>query len=236
MMKKFAFIVGIFLICAAGFDLSVKATTGNAAKPGRPYLQIELVYNYDVYRRPLFFLPKSQPTFGIWIKDRESGRLESVFVTEKAARNDWNFADSRPESIPVWYGIREIEKENNTFDVDAVSGATPKGNTAVIYWSIPADLRDKTVDLYIEANNSFDFNAYYNKEKESSGFSGANGQPSVVWKAAIDFGGPSIENITPQIIGHGSVLGKTHQILTDTSNITTASQTFQSIRISYFLH
>jgi hypothetical protein len=234
-MKKFSLIFILIVLSIAAIGLSVNATIGNVPTPGRPYLQVELVYNYDAYRRPLFFLPKSRPTFSIWIADRESGDFESIFVTQKAAKNDWHFAESRPESIPVWYGIQQIEGKNHAFDVDAVSGATPKGNNAVIYWSIPEELKGKRVDLYIEANNSFDFNAYYNKEKGSPGYSGANGQPSIVWKAAIDLAGPSLDNITPKIIGHGNVLGENHQIIPDTSKITTAAQTFQTIRVSYFL-
>ena len=223
----------IFFI-ASCYALGTQATLDKAPDLSQPYLQVELVYNYDVYKRPVFFMPKSYPTFSIWVEDDESGYRESVFVTEKAAKNDWHFADSRPESVPVWYGIQKFEIENHKFDVDAVSGATPKGEAAVIYWLIPEALRGKTVDLYIEANNSFDFNRHYHKKKGVPGYSKANGQPSIIWKASIDFSSKSFENISPEIVGHGNLFGENHHVIPDTSKITTAAETFQAIRISYF--
>lgn len=234
-MKKTAIVMLTVLVVASVATLAVNAALRDTPALGRPYLQVELVYNYEVYQRPLFFLPKSQPTFSIWIEENDSGYCQSIFVTEKAARNSWHFADSRPESIPVWYGIQQIEKENRMFDIDAVSGATPKGNNAIIYWSVPKKFQGKAVNLYIEANNSFDFNKFYHRKKGAPGYSGANGQPSVIWKAGIDFANAPIKNITPELIGHGNVFGEDHRVVSDTSKITTAAQTFQSIRISYFL-
>jgi hypothetical protein len=234
-MRKSAIVVLLALLIASCYVLGTQATLDRTTGIGRPYLQVELVYNYDVYQRPVFFMPKSNPTFSIWVEDDKSGYRESVFVTEKAAKNDWHFAESRPEAIPVWYGIQKLEIENHTFDVDAVSGATPKGKTTVIYWSVPEALQGKTVDLYIEANNSFDFNTYYNKKKGTPGYSGANGQPSVIWKASIDFSSKPFENVSPEIVGHGNLFGEDHQVSPDTSKITTAAKTFQAIRISYFL-
>ena len=233
-MKQPGIILLLTFFIASCYTLGSQATLNEAPDLNQPYLQVELVYNYDVYHRPVFFMPKSHPTFSIWVEDDESGYRKSIFVTEKAAKNNWHFADSRPEAIPVWYGIQKLEIENHKFDVDAVSGATPKGEAAVIYWSIPKALRGKTVDLYIEANNSFDFNDHYHKKKGEPGYSKANGQPSVIWKASIDFSNQSLEGISPEIIGHGNLLGKDHRVTPDISKITTAAKTFQAIRISYF--
>jgi hypothetical protein len=233
-MGKRATVILLALIIALCYTPGSQATLDKAPDLNQPYLQVELVYNYAVYQRPVFFLPKSHPTFSIWVADEKSGYHESVFVTEKAAKNDWNFAASRPEAVPVWYGIQKLEIENHEFDVDAVSGATPKGEAAVIYWLIPKALRGKTVDLYIEANNSFDFNRYYHKKKGVPGYSKANGQPSIIWKASIDFSSKSFENISPVIVGHGNLFGEDHHVIPDTSKITTAAKTFRAIRISYF--
>jgi hypothetical protein len=233
-MRKRTIVVLTALFIASSHALGSQAILARNPDLNRPYLQVELVYNYDVYQRPVFFMPKSQPTFSIWIEDDTSGYRESLFVTEKAAKNSWHFSDSRPEAVPVWYGIKKLEIENRKFDVDAISGATPKGEAAVIYWTVPDALRGKTVDLYIEANNSFDFNAYYNKKRGTPGYSRANGQPSVIWKTSIDLSSKPFENISPEIVGHGDLFGEDHRIIPDTSKITTAAQTFQTIRISYF--
>ena len=74
--------------------------------PDRPHLAITLVYNLEVYEKPAFFLPKSYPTYAIWIEDKSMGSVRTVYVTGKAGKNEWTLADSRPESIPVWYETR----------------------------------------------------------------------------------------------------------------------------------
>jgi len=201
--------------------------------PTQPYLVVDLVYNFDVYERPLFFLPKAHPTFVVWLEDTDTGYRESIFVTRKAGKNKWNFANRRPEAIPVWYGVNKIEKRQRSFDIDAVSGATPKDERARIFWQIPHAYQDKVVDVYIEANNSFDFNDHYTRKKGTPGYSGANGQPSLVWKASLDFSQKNPQDVSPEIIGHGHLFGSNHRLFEDTSNITTAARTFQKISISY---
>jgi len=229
-------IIGLWIILVLFCGSVAGYQSASSGKPdsSQPYLMVDLVYNLDVYERPVFFLPKSHPTFVIWLEESVTGYRESIFVTKKAGKNAWNFASSRPEAIPVWSGVNKIEKRQRVFDADAVSGATPKDETARIYWQIPDSLKDRTVDIYIEANNSFDFNKHYTKKKGKPGYSGANGQPSLVWKTSIDFSHKALLNISPEIIGHGHLFGENHRLFEDTSKITTAAKTFQEIRISYF--
>ena len=101
---------------------------------------------------------------------------------------------------------------------------------------MPQNLINKNVDVYIEANNSYDYNDYYTKEKGTPGYSAANGQPSLIWKARLDLSEKMSEAISPEIIGHGHVQGLNHQIDPDVSKITTANETFQYIGIRYSAH
>lgn len=232
MGKKYClmlFAVLVMLGCAA--QQTSKDMTG--IEPDRPYIEIRLTYNLDVYEKPSFFLPKSYPTYAIWLEQHVSGTTKTMYVTAKAGQNKWILADSRPESLPVWYGIQEKESAGYSSNVDAVSGATQSGETAVIYWPVPPELFNSRVDIYIEANNSFDYNDYYSKSRNSAGYSGANGQPSLVWKATISFKDEDVEGIEPDIIGHGHALGQDHQVYPDVSRITTAKETFQYIGISF---
>jgi len=213
--------------------LAYQVGTNGQPDPSKPYLMVNLVYNFDVYERPIFFMPKSHPSYVIWLEEKESGYRKSIFVTRKAGKNDWSFAKRRPEAIPVWYGVNKIEKRQNSFDIDAISGATPTDELVQISWQIPDDFKGKAVDLYIEANSSFDFNDHYTRKKGTPGYSGANGQPSLVWKATIEFTNKSFRDISPQLIGHGHLFGENHRLFEDISSITTAALTFQNIRISY---
>ena len=195
----------------------------------RPHLRIHLVYNYEVYTRPFFFKPKSRPSFGIWVKDKGNGHTAPVFVTRKAGLDKWSFTAKRPEAIPVWYGIRDGQGE--TQDIDAISSATPKGETATIYWEIPPQFQGRSLEIFIEANNSFDFNPHYTKKKGAPQYSAANGQPSLIWRAVVDPASAPQAPVTAQLVGHGELFGKTHQIYSDLGKITTAAHTFRDIRI-----
>lgn len=232
-MQRFIFGLIISAILLGGSVFAYQTTVNGKLDSSKPYLAVDLTYNFDVYHRPVFFMPKSHPTFVIWLEEVDTGYRESIFVTHKAGKNDWNFASSRPEAIPVWYGVNKIEKRQRRFDIDSVSGATPKNGKARICWQVPERLRDKKAYLYIEANNSFDFNNHYTKKKGSPGYSGANGQPSLVWKASIDFSRTTPQDILPEIIGHGDLFGENHRLFDDVSTITTAANTFREIRISY---
>ena len=201
--------------------------------PSRPHLVITLAYNFEVYQKPSFFLPKSYPTYAIWLEEDSMGNVMTVYVTGKAGKDEWVMADSRPESVPVWYGINSEEESKSETMVDAVSGATPAGEAAEIAWQVPENLIGKKVDIYIEANSSFDYNDYYIKQKDGPGYSGANGQPSLIWHASLDLSESTPDAITPEIVGHGHVLGLDHQINPDVSKITTARETFQYIGIKY---
>jgi hypothetical protein len=208
-------------------------TDATRLDPGRPHLRIQLVYNYAVYTRPIFFKPKSRPSFGIWVKDRDDGRTVPVFVTRKAGLDEWTFTAKRPEAIPVWYGIRDGQDDDPKpdTDIDAISAATPKGDVATIYWEIPPEFQGRSLEIYIEANNSFDFNPHYTKKRGAPQYSAANGQPSLVWRAVVDPASAPQAPVTPRLVGHGELFGKTHRIYSDLGKITTAAHTFREIQI-----
>jgi hypothetical protein len=200
----------------------------------QPYLEFKLTYNYAVYEKPSIFLPKSQPTFAIWLQEKGSGKVQTIYVTGKAAENKWILAESRPESIPVWYGVRQTAQEAPGEAIDAISGATPSGDTVVIQWQVPERLRSRQANIFIEANSSYDYNDYYSDQKDAAGYSGANGQPSLVWRAELDFSKSADGKIVPEIIGHGHLWGKNHKIYADISRVTTARETFSYMAIHFF--
>ena len=225
----FVFAVVGIMACAGPQTSEVKMNI----EPAPPYIEIKLTYNLEVYEKPSFFLPKSYPTYAIWLEKQSSGTTKTMYVTAKAGQNKWILADSRPESLPIWYGVLKKESQDGLLNIDAISGATQSGETAVIYWPVPTELLNKSVDIYIEANNSYDYNEYYSKKRDAAVYSGENGQPSLIWKATFALNDEDIEGVEPDIIGHGHVLGKDHQVYPDVSHITSARETFQYIGISY---
>lgn len=190
--------------------------------------RVEITFSFDTESYP-WLLGTKYPQMAVWaVTDSEA---RTVFVTRGAARDDWYFADKRPSALPVWSGVREQDRDGA---VDAVSGATPSGESHTIVWALPPTFTNKPVDVYIEANVSFDYNAFYHDDEDGTdgAYSDVNGQPSMVWKASFA-ADDTATDVEPAIIGHGHVLGNTHEIDPDTSRITTADSLFHYIRVSY---
>jgi len=173
---------------------------------------------------------KKYPQMAVWIKEKKTGYTKTIFVTKSAAEKKWFGSKERPSSIPVWYGINN----KNKIKVDAISGATPSGSSYEIKWQIPKKLIGKTIDIYIEANVSFDYNSFYKKKakKGTASYSGVNGQPSLIWMTSLNMEKTSV-SAKPEIIGHGHIMGKSHKIQKDLSQITTAKNLFNYIKIIY---
>lgn len=199
----------------------------------KPNLSVTITFNSDLYGTMMF--KKMYPTYAIWIEDVKSGAVKTVYVTGKAGKDSWIMADKRPSSVPVWYGARKREKTvGTTGTVDAVTGATPSGNTFTHSIELPVDMVDGRLAVFVEGNISFDYNEHYPKKaaKGEPGYSDVNGQPSVVWKAVIDAGTRSAEKDLA-IVGHGDVLGEDNRIHTDMIKITTAKDIFLYVGTLY---
>ena len=106
-MSRTIFCVGLTVWIMLGCTSTPEQKDDRKIDLNQPYLEFKFTYNYDVYEKPAFFLPKSQPTFAIWLEEKDSGDLQTIYVTGKAGKNDWIMAESRPESVPVWYGVRK---------------------------------------------------------------------------------------------------------------------------------
>ena len=144
----------IFVITIASFFLMgcSSADRAGSINPQEPHLILE--FSFDTTSYPSYF-GKRYPQMAVWISHKQSKFLETIYVTESGGKEDWYGAEKRPSSIPVWYGIKTLDK---TIKVDCVTGATPSGKTFTVSWNIPKNLRNKKIDIYIEANVSFDYN------------------------------------------------------------------------------
>jgi hypothetical protein len=229
-----------FLIAMLSIPVIVACSTASqtsepiAFDTNQSHLEITLSFNPDLYQKPAFFLPKAYPSFAIWIADPATEDLETIYVTGKAGQNKWVAADERPESVPVWFGQRKKAGAGAASDVDTMTGATPSGENTVIYWPVPASWQGRQAHVYIEANISFDYNDHFTDKKGTSGYSGVNGQPSVVWLAKLDISAGDQLDVGPEIVGHGHVSGADHLIDPDMSRLTTATRIFQYIGINYY--
>jgi hypothetical protein len=223
--------LSIFLILT--LSCSSSGSVMDTIDYSKPYLEIAVKFNDDSY--PTVAFNKMYPQMALWAHDKGTGYAITIFVTEKGAKNKWFNAKARPDAMPVWYGINSQKIKSINNNIDAVSGATPSGEEYKLLWQIPDSMKEKKIDMYFEANVAYDYNDYYKKDaiKSSPGYSGVNGQPSLVWKSSIEMYGCKKEYI-PWIVGHGHRLGGDYLINKDISNVTTAKTLFSFMSFTYF--
>ncbi len=190
------------------------------------------------------------PLFVVWVEDKHGKYVETLYVSRVISSSTFDFGKKvdgkwqadivrRPESLPYWShkrGIKAVDglymPLNNAQDLDAVTGATPTGNSLILTNSKAID--EQGYSILLELNQSFDWNDYYSKTKfpDDQIYSGSGqvGQPSLIYKTEIN---PNDDNnngyYLMRLIGHGHHSGQDGKIYTDLSNITTAKNIAQRI-------
>ncbi len=172
---------------------------------------------------------KFPPQFALWIQDENGNSCQTIFATKKASKKKWIFApkDGRPESLPVWYhSCKNFYVSESKNEMDAVTCATPKGSFEIAR-KIQLE-KGKKYFVYAEVNKSFDYNEFYPKdaEKNSSEYSGVNGQPSAVYRTEFGFENPEAKL---ELVGTGSLDGKSGSLEDKTETLTTAKNLVEKI-------
>jgi hypothetical protein len=178
--------------------------------------------------------------FAVWVEDDTGAYLGTVFLTNFIGRRgggnrtaDANIDASngnRPNAMPVWAYARGVVDVTYGFgsyyppastrpsypaDLDAVSGATPGPSIQKKTWKV-SGLPCGSIRCRIEANQSFDFNAYHN-------YSFYRGQPSVVWTATVRAADAADSGAVLDYEGYGSTDGLDGKLRPPDSTITTAA-------------
>ena len=155
-------------------------------------------------------------------------KFESTFTEsydENAKNNRY-----RPESLPVFLHKTNRKNLSNSAvngeqvqSLDGYTGAT-LFNNYIVSQNIK-DTKSQRYTIFLEINQSFDYNKYYASDSfpddpvySGNGFSA---QPSLIYSVEIDFS--SATKIYPMsLAGHGHHSGKTGEIYSDVGNLTTA--------------
>ncbi len=170
------------------------------------------------------------PTFAIWIEDPATGQVQTIYVTNRAANNDWAGKSEVPVALPRWF---EIEKSRNQINNDIpeqiiVSGATPKPG----YFSTRVRVTPGSDWIcWIEVNLAGDYNDTY-KEYDPVAMTSdeyGTGQPALLYRAEITANDGS--NVEPDIAGMLVVDSEKGTVLKPLEGITTAKEVFDEIRI-----
>lgn len=209
----------------------VSCSSSNKNQAGESFLLFEIQQEHDVYEKTDYGEP---PQFAIWLENKETGEIQTVFVTYRTATGDFEGKAECPVSLPAWIGAFRKETGRDDFPTpknpapDAITGATPKGKDFSVKVPVPKDSRWK---YYIEMNVSGDYNPDFPRLTSDGGFdSQGNGQPSVIYMGEIT--GIPGKKSTPELIGRTEQRYFSPEIIPNLKGITSAKDIFSSIRVT----
>lgn len=185
------------------------------------------------------------PLFAIWLETAEGEYIQTLYVAKAVAtgifeygrqeQNKWVTAPRRaPQTLPYWAhrrGVRAADglfmPDEKTAVPDAYTGATPK--TGFIMNSRADNPLPGRFRVMLEINQNWDWNEYWtnNRFPDDENYLWS-AQPALVYEALIDTDSPQ-ESYTMKPAGHSHYSGKTGELFTDLSSLTTALKIAGSI-------
>ena len=214
----------------------------------KPHLFLQIVLNPEMY--PAWGEDTGFPYMAVWVEEKVSKVRETLFLYGPAPVQRFFFLTVHDDFVlPVWSGGETEKKDDGDFSarsfvVEGItdSGAEPGAEPAAfaknysIFWNVPDEFINKELTIYIEANAPEDFNGFYKKGFFiSPRYQRLNGQPSLIWRAALTAGAFPVTGLSFVPAGRGDWKGKTGKIFQDTDSITTASRILIRAEASYFL-
>lgn len=189
----------------------------------------------------------NHPLMVFWIEDTTGNYIHTVYVAESIAKGYFRYGDPstgrwlpgnarRPAALPYWGHKRGIRADDGFYlptaesaMPDAVTGPTPKSN-----FRLRTTLRDEAADVFylvMEINQSWDWNRHWhNNRYPGDEHYMTSSQPAIVYKVKIDLN--NLQDYYKMLpVGHSHWSGKTGELFTDLSTITTALDITKQIRV-----
>ncbi len=191
----------------------------------------------------------NHPTFAIWVEDLEGNYIETLYVTSYIASGTFRHGESEPEkwknepgnvrrpaALPYWSHKRNIIAPDGLYTPspetavpDALSGATPRYNFT-LKTGTKADTQ-KMFRVLVEVNQTWDSNDFWTNSKFPGDFNYKTSlQPALVYAVTVSPDVPG-KQFFLNPIGHSHYSGKTGELFTDITTITTAREIFSKIAV-----
>jgi hypothetical protein len=180
----------------------------------------------------------NHPTFAIWLEDTNGAYIQTLFVTSAIGQGIFKYGDNsdgkwkpgevrRPAAIPYWAHKRGVIADNGLLlptprnkVPDAYSGATPEGSFKLL--TKPDNLLNGKVKILFEINQPWDFNEFWTNSLYPDDLDYKTScQPAVVYSAVVDLDNPG-SKVEMKPLGHSHYSGKSGELFTDLSTITSA--------------
>lgn len=195
----------------------------------------------DFYKGKSFYYP----LMAIWLEDEDGKYIQTLFVARSVAtglfmygkqeNNKWvPGAKREPQTVPYWAHKRGIKASDGLYVPDsenpvpdAYSGATPVTGFTLI--SRADSILPVRYRVMLEINQNWDWNEYWTNDKypDDENYK-MSCQPALVYKADIDSSSPK-DSYYMKPVGHSHYSGKTGELFTDLSTLTTALHIADSI-------
>lgn len=213
------------LACLAG-NATAETSIEVSVEPGKNWKTLSFIGVFPV---------RHAPQIAVWIEDADGNFVKTVSATTSAATGSWRAAPEtgRPDALPVW---THASKRGATLiaqgaDTDAVSSATPDAGLSASAGA--GELAPgATYAIRLEVNTSFDYNDAWPKKAKAgtAGYSGVNGQPSIVYEGRFVAGVPSTVELVP--VGTGSIDGSDGAMKPGIGGLTTALELIRKATVT----
>jgi hypothetical protein len=221
MRALFVYILTLFLLGCSG--------AGKKQAGGRALL-FTISLEPNIYEKSDYGEP---PQFAIWLENKKTGGIQTVFVTYRTATGNFEGKAECPVSLPAWIGA--FRKETGRDDIpslknpapEAITGPTPKVKTFSVDVQIP---EESSWYYYIEMNVSGDYTPDFPRLKSDGWFDfQGNGQPSIIYRGEIT--GTPGEKSRPKLIGRTEQMYLSTAINEDLTGIVNAKEVFSMIKV-----
>ena len=187
------------------------------------------------------------PLFAIWLEDADGKYIQTLYVAKAVGTGFFQYARQEgnkwisevkraPQTLPYWAHKRGIKAADGLYVPDAqtpvpdaYTGATPITSfllTSRADGQLPARFR-----VMLEINQNWDWNEYWTNDKFPNDENyKMSCQPALVYEAVIDTKAPE-DSYTMTPFGHSHYSGKTGEIYTDLSTLTTAMKIVESVTV-----
>lgn len=222
-------LLGTILIGLTACADAGKKATGRSKSRDEQTILFTIRQERDIYEQSDYGEP---PQFAIWLENKETGAIRTVFVTYRTATGDFEGKVECSVSLPAWIGAFRKETGRRDFPTpwdpatDAVTGATPKRKEFKARVNIPSDSKWY---YYVEVNVSGDYTPEFPSVQQDGVIDAqCNGQPSLIYKGEI--AGVSGAQSTPELIGRTEQLYFSSEINPDLIGIDNAKKLFSQIK------
>jgi len=196
---------------------------------GKTDLEFKIHINEELVMQSVY---GESPTFAIWIENQKTGSVKTIFVTDRAGKDDWEGKVDVPVALPQWDEMMQKQNhksaEADKDELDATTGATPKPG----YFTSRVRVEPESQWIcWIEMNLAGDYNEHYQEYDKLKNTTDeyATGQPALVYRAEIKARKGNV--MKPELVGMSVYNSDGAKVLQPVQGITTAAQVFDEMSI-----